>query len=62
VLIETSGILWKLSTPCTGTYTVTKSYKNGAIRIEKVIVSERVNIRRITPFNYDPIKYDLGGE
>jgi hypothetical protein len=54
VLLETPGILRKLSTPRTGTYPVTNVYKNGTIRIQKGIVSERVNIRRITPFNPKP--------
>jgi hypothetical protein len=57
VLIETPRILRKLSTPCTGPYPVTNVYKNGKIRIEKDkkgIVSERVNIRRITLFNPKP--------
>jgi hypothetical protein len=54
VLLETPGILRKLSTPRTGPYPVTNVHKNGTIRIQKGIVSERVNIRRITPFNIKP--------
>jgi hypothetical protein len=54
VLLETPGILREFSTPCTGPYPVTNVYKNCAIRIQKGIVSERVNIRRITPFNPKP--------
>jgi hypothetical protein len=54
VFLETPGILRKLSTPRTGRYPVTNVYKNGTIRIQKGIVSERVNIRRITPFNQKP--------
>ena len=50
MLLETPGILRKLSTPRTGPYPVTNVYKNGIIRIRKGIVSERVNIRRISPF------------
>jgi hypothetical protein len=34
-LIETPGILRKLSTPCTGPYLVTNVYKNRTIRIQK---------------------------
>jgi hypothetical protein len=45
MLLETPGILRKLSTSCTGPYPVTNVYKNGTIRIQKGIVSERVNIR-----------------
>jgi phosphopantothenoylcysteine synthetase/decarboxylase len=57
VLLEKPGIFRKLSTPLTGTYPVTNVYKNGTIRIQKGktgTVSERVNIRRITPFNQKP--------
>jgi hypothetical protein len=54
VLSETPGILRKLSTPRTGPYPVTNVYNNGTIRIQKRIVSERVNICRITPFNPKP--------
>jgi hypothetical protein len=34
VLLETPGILRKLSTPRTGPYPVTNVYKNGTIRIQ----------------------------
>jgi hypothetical protein len=54
MLLETPGILRKLSTPRTGPYPVTNVYKNGTIRIQKEIVSESVNISRITPFNQNP--------
>jgi hypothetical protein len=50
VLLETPGIHRKLSTPRTGPYPVTKMYKNGTIHIQRGIVSERVNIRQIYPF------------
>jgi hypothetical protein len=53
VLLETPGILHKLSTPCTGPYPVTNVYKNGTIRIKEIkqgIVSE------------NPFKYNLGVE
>jgi hypothetical protein len=35
VLLETPGILRKLSTPPTGPYPVANVYKNGTIRIQK---------------------------
>jgi hypothetical protein len=35
VLLETPGILRKLSIPCTGPYPVPNVYKNGTIRIQK---------------------------
>ena len=44
VLLETPG------TPQTGPYPVTKVYTNGTIQIQRGIVSERVNIRRLCPF------------
>jgi hypothetical protein len=37
VLLETTGIPRKLSTPCTGPYPLTNEYKNGTIRIRKGI-------------------------
>jgi hypothetical protein len=54
VLLETPGILRRLSTPCTGPYPVTNVYKNDTISIQKGIESERANISRIAPFNQDP--------
>jgi hypothetical protein len=54
VLLETPGILLELSAPRKGPYPVTNVYKNGTIGIHKGIVSERVNIRRVTPFNPKP--------
>jgi hypothetical protein len=54
VLLETPGILWKLSTPCTGPYPITKVYKNGTIQIQKGIVAEKVKLRRISPFQATP--------
>jgi transposase InsO family protein len=50
VLLETPGILRKLSIPRTGPYPVTQVYNNGTVQIQKGIVNERVNIRRIAPF------------
>ena len=54
VLLDTPGILRKLSTPRSRPYPVTKVYKNSTIQVQKVIMSERMNIRRISPFKYDP--------
>jgi hypothetical protein len=50
VLLETPGIQRKLSTPRTGPYPVTQVYNSGTFQIQKGIVTERVNIRRISPF------------
>jgi hypothetical protein len=55
VLLETSGILWKLPLPCTGgLYPVSNLSKNGKIKIQIFILSQRVNIRGIAPLNKDP--------
>jgi sporulation protein YlmC with PRC-barrel domain len=54
VLLETPRSLRKSSTLRTGPNPVTNVYKNGTIRIQEGIVSERVNIHRITPFNQKP--------
>jgi hypothetical protein len=54
VLLETPGTLQKFLTPHTGPYPVTNVCKNGTIRIKKGVVSERVNILRINPFNQKP--------
>ena len=51
VLSEAYGILRKLSTPRTGPYPVTQVYNNGTVQIQKGIVTEQVNIRRISPFH-----------
>jgi hypothetical protein len=50
IRLETPGILRKLSSPCMGPYAVTQVYNNGSVQIQKGIVSERVNIRQISPF------------
>jgi hypothetical protein len=61
VLLETPGIIRKLSTPCTGPYPVTSVYKNGTIRIQKYKkeLYQKASIsvesfHRITPFNQKP--------
>jgi transposase InsO family protein len=50
VLVATPGILRKLTTPRTGPYPVTEVYNNGTIQINRGPVSERINIRRLTPY------------
>ena len=50
VLLETPELLRKLSTPRMGPYPVTQVCNNGTVQIQKGIVTERVNIRRISPF------------
>jgi hypothetical protein len=44
------GLVPKLSAPRTGPHTVTAIYTNGTVRIQRGVVNERVNIRRLTPY------------
>ncbi len=53
VLLERPGIQRKLATPREGPYEVIRAYTNGTVRIQRGIVSQRVNIRRLTPY-YEP--------
>ena len=50
VLLRIEGIKRKLSAPRSGPYEILRVYNNGTVRIQRGAVSERVNIRRITPF------------
>ena len=51
VLLEKAGINPKLTAPRTGPYEITKIHTNGTIQIQKdEATTERVNIRRVTPF------------
>jgi len=50
VLLEKPGLVQKLSAPRTGPYKITAVYTNGTVRIQRGVVNERVNIRRLTPF------------
>ena len=50
ILLDKPGLLRKLSTPRTGPYLVRKVHTNGTIHIQRGAVTERVNIRRVTPF------------
>jgi hypothetical protein len=65
VLLETPGILWKLSTPCTGPYPVTNVYKNGTIRIQKgtkeFYQKEWISVESLHSIK-TPIKYGLEGK
>ena len=49
VLLEKVGLISKLSAPCTGPYPrSTHTYTNGTVvRVQRGIVNERVNIRRL---------------
>jgi cleavage and polyadenylation specificity factor subunit 1 len=59
VLLTLPGIRRKLSTPCEGPFEVIATHTNGTVRIQRGAVSQRVNIRRLTPF-YEPPR--LGSE
>ena len=50
ILLTKPGMLRKLSTPRMGPYIVQTVYTNGTLQIKRGVVSERVNIRRCTPF------------
>ena len=50
-LLRKEGILRKLASPRDGPYQITRVYDNGTVRIQRGAISERVNIRRITPYN-----------
>ena len=50
VLLQKPGILRKLQVPYTGPYTITQVFTNGTVRIRMGAVMQRVNIRRIQPY------------
>ena len=58
MLLETPGILWKLSTPRTGPYPVTNVYKNGAIRIQKGQMESMCNTLQDRNNNFGQSYYD----
>jgi hypothetical protein len=51
-VLKERGILQrKLMQPRDGPYKITKIYANGTVKISRGIVSEKVSIRRISPYN-----------
>jgi putative transposase len=50
VLLQKPGILRKLSSPRTGPHTILNVYNNGTVQIQRGVIREKVNIRRITPY------------
>ena len=50
VLLDKPGIVPKLTSPRTGPYTITQVHANGTVTIQRGPTTERVNIRRITPY------------
>ena len=51
VLLEKPGKVPKMSRPRIGPYVVTKVFTNGTLNIRKGAVTQRVNIRRVTPYH-----------
>ena len=49
VYITKDGIYRKLDGPKTGPYPITNIFTNGTVRIQRGIVNERINIRRLEP-------------
>ena len=50
VLITDKDIDRKLNCPTKGPYEVIQIYTNGTVRVKKGVVTERINIRRCTPY------------
>ena len=50
VLIRKDGILRKAEDKYEGPYTIIQVYCNGTLRIQRGSISERLNIRRLTPY------------
>lgn len=55
VMLTKPGIIPKMEAPRTGPHIVKKVYSNGTVTIERGAITERVNIRRLTPFFDDPV-------
>ncbi len=49
-MLERNTLQRKMNLLRDGPFTITKVYTNGTVRIQKGIVSECVNIRRISPY------------
>ena len=50
ILLERPGIIRKMSQPRNGPYKIIKVHTNGTVRIRRGHITERVNIRRVTPY------------
>ena len=50
VLLTKPGIIPKLEKPRKGPYNLVRVYTNGTVRIQRGAITERVNIRRISPY------------
>ncbi len=51
VLVRKDGTLRKAEKRYLGPYVITQVHTNGTVRIQRGTMSERLNIRRITPFH-----------
>ena len=51
VLVEKPGINRKMAQPRTGPYEIVRVHANGTVRIRRGVVTERINIRRLTPYH-----------
>ena len=50
VMVRKDGILRKAEDRYVGPYVITQVHTNGTVRIQRGTLSERINIRRITPY------------
>lgn len=50
VLLRKPGLLRKMTAPRQGPYNVEQVYTNGTIRVRRGAISDRINVRRVTPF------------
>ena len=50
ILIKYDGIIRKAQDKYEGPFTITQVHCNGTVRIQRGSVSERMNIRRLTPY------------
>ena len=50
VLLKKDGILRKAEDKYVGPYNITQVHTNGTIRVQRGTMSERINIRRATPY------------
>ena len=51
VLVRKDGILRKAESRYKGPWTITQVHTNGTIRVQSGTKSERLNIRRVTPYH-----------
>ena len=58
-LIICKNIHRKLKCPTQGPYTIIQEYRNNTVRVQRGVVSERINIRRYIPYP-DPEQFFEG--